>query len=34
MYNLLSQGKVWPAITGQQIDLKSCSNPPKTCDGL
>jgi len=33
-YNLPSQGKFWPAITGQQIELESCSNHLKTHDVL
>jgi len=24
------QGKLWPAITGKQIELESCSNPVMT----
>jgi len=31
---LPSQGKFWPAITRQQIELESCSNPLKTRDVL
>jgi len=33
-YNLPYDGKLWPAITEQQIELESCSNPLKTCDVL
>jgi len=29
---LTFQGKLWPAITRQQIELESCSNPVKTSD--
>jgi len=29
-YGPASQGKLWPAITGQQIELESCSNPLMT----
>ena len=29
-YDVPSQDKFWPAITQQQIELESCSNPPKT----
>jgi len=28
------QGKFWPAITRQQIELESYSNPLKTCEVL
>jgi len=27
---LHSQGKIWPATIGQQIELESCSNPVMT----
>jgi len=30
-HNLPIQGKLWPAITQQQIELESCSNPVMTC---
>jgi len=33
-HNLPSQCKLWPAITGQQIELESCSSPLKTRDVL
>ena len=33
-YNLPSQGKFWPTITWQQIELESCSNRLKTPDVL
>jgi len=33
-YDLLSQGKFWPTITRQQIELESCSNPVKTREVL
>ena len=29
-HNLPFQGKLWPAITRQQIQLESCSNPVMT----
>jgi len=34
MYDLRSQGKFWPAIPKEQIELESCWNIRKTRDVL